>query len=102
MIESKTEREELIFMDKFKNNVLSQEEIRELVANYSAPLTDKEKKIITSRYNNDGQVQQTLQAIGNIWNLTRERIRQIILSSIEKMRFYKKQKGEVSINGKSS
>jgi len=66
MIELKTEREELIFMTIPKKNVFSQEKIREFIADYLNVLTDKEKKIITSRYNNDGQTIQTLQAIGNI------------------------------------
>lgn len=72
----------------------SPEEIKELMSDYPC-LTDREKKIIAMRYNSDGHAQQTLESIGNIWDLTRERIRQIIVNSIEKTRFYKKQKEEV-------
>lgn len=40
-------------------------------------LDERKRKVIAMRYGVDGEAPKTLQAIGNLYNLTRERIRQI-------------------------
>jgi RNA polymerase primary sigma factor len=49
-------------------------------------LEEKERKIIIMRYGLDGGVPQTLEVIGKVFNVTRERIRQIELKALAKLR----------------
>ncbi|MCX7721098.1 MAG: sigma-70 family RNA polymerase sigma factor, partial [Dictyoglomus thermophilum] len=49
-------------------------------------LEEKERKIIIMRYGLDGGIPQTLEVIGKIFNVTRERIRQIELKALSKLR----------------
>lgn len=51
-------------------------------------LTPKEKEIIKLRYGLNGEEPLTLEAIGNKYNLTRERIRQIERKALNKIRRY--------------
>ena len=49
-------------------------------------LTDREKDVLIRRYGMYGQAKQTLEEIGAIYNVTRERIRQIENKAIKKIR----------------
>ncbi len=49
-------------------------------------LTDREKQVIKLRFGFDDGVARTLEEVGNIYNVTRERIRQIECKAIEKLR----------------
>lgn len=49
-------------------------------------LSSTEKKVLTLRYGLDGNEPMTLEAIGNIFKLSRERIRQIEVATLMKMR----------------
>lgn len=49
-------------------------------------LDEKERKIIIMRYGLDGGVPQTLEVIGKVFNVTRERIRQIEMKALNKLR----------------
>lgn len=49
-------------------------------------LDEKERKIIVMRYGLDGGVPQTLEVIGKVFNVTRERIRQIEMKALNKLR----------------
>ena len=49
-------------------------------------LDEKERKIIILRYGLDGGVPQTLEEIGKVFNVTRERIRQIEKKALMKLR----------------
>lgn len=49
-------------------------------------LDEKERKIIIMRYGLEGGVPQTLEGIGKVFNVTRERIRQIETKAIEKLK----------------
>lgn len=51
-------------------------------------LTDKERKVILLRYGLIDENPMTLEEIGSIMNLTRERIRQIEENALNKLRFY--------------
>lgn len=49
-------------------------------------LTDREKDIIIARFGLDGTSQKTLAEVGNIFHVTRERIRQIEAKALKKLR----------------
>lgn len=49
-------------------------------------LSFREREILTLRYGLDGHPQRTLEEIGRSWNITKERVRQIEVSSLEKLR----------------
>ncbi|MCI5839812.1 MAG: sigma-70 family RNA polymerase sigma factor [Peptoniphilaceae bacterium] len=49
-------------------------------------LTDREKQIIIYRYGLDGEKPKTLEEIGNIYDLSRERIRQIENQALSRLR----------------
>lgn len=67
---------------------VSQEELKHLLADSLGALTERERKIISLRYNNEGEKLQTLEQISNVVGVTKERIRQIIVKCIRKMRKY--------------
>lgn len=56
-------------------------------------LDEKERKIVTMRYGLDGGVPQTLEVIGKVFNVTRERIRQIEMKALSKLRKLIKEEG---------
>jgi len=59
-------------------------------------LTDREQKILSMRFGLDDGVTHTLQEVGEVFEVTRERIRQIEAKSLERIRdhdFLKKLKG---------
>lgn len=58
----------------------------EEVASWLDILGDDEKRVIILRYGLDGEEPQTLEAIGKVFGVTRERIRQIEQKSINKLR----------------
>jgi RNA polymerase primary sigma factor/RNA polymerase nonessential primary-like sigma factor len=58
----------------------------EAIAAWMAMLSDREQRVITSRYGLDGEEEQTLEAIGRELSLTRERVRQIENEALGKLR----------------
>lgn len=58
----------------------------EAIATWMAMLSDREQRVITSRYGLDGEEEQTLEAIGRELSLTRERVRQIENEALGKLR----------------
>lgn len=73
-----------------KDSLISQEEINKLMVDYLLTLTKREQTVLTMRYNNEGQLQQTLQQVARVIGVTRERIRQIVKRCIRKMRYRRK------------
>ncbi|OPY74819.1 MAG: RNA polymerase sigma factor SigA [Syntrophorhabdus sp. PtaU1.Bin058] len=67
-------------------SVLEHTKRAEEVASWLDTLTSDEKKVITLRYGLDGEEPQTLESIGKIFGVTRERIRQIEQKSLNKLR----------------
>lgn len=67
-------------------SVLEHTKRAEEVASWLDTLTTDEKKVITLRYGLDGEEPQTLESIGKIFGVTRERIRQIEQKSLNKLR----------------
>jgi len=64
----------------------------EEVASWLDALTNDEKKVIVMRYGLDEEEPQTLEAIGKIFGVTRERIRQIEQKALNKLRKIVKRK----------
>lgn len=60
--------------------------------NSFSALTEREKKVISLRYSNEGEVQQTLSEIATVIHRTRERVRQIVIKCIRKMRKHRETK----------
>lgn len=58
----------------------------ELIANLIETLPEQEKKILSSRFGLNDQAPQTLDTIGRIFGVTRERIRQIEVKTLSKLR----------------
>jgi len=58
-------------------------------------LNTKEKEIITKRFGLDGQKKQTLEEIGKDYQITRERIRQIQMAAIKKIKELQEIKTEI-------
>ncbi len=67
-------------------SVLEHSKRAEEVASWLDTLTTDEKKVITLRYGLDGEEPQTLESIGKIFGVTRERIRQIEQKALNKLR----------------
>jgi len=58
----------------------------EFVSTILKDLNTKEREILTRRFGLDGNTRQTLEEIGKVYQITRERIRQIQMSGIEKIK----------------
>jgi RNA polymerase primary sigma factor len=58
----------------------------ELVSKWLGTLPDNERNILTLRFGLDDNEPQTLDTIGHIYGVTRERIRQIEVKALEKLR----------------
>ncbi|MEA3450213.1 MAG: sigma factor-like helix-turn-helix DNA-binding protein [Patescibacteria group bacterium] len=57
----------------------------EIIDEIFSKLTERERDVLMRRYGLHGKGKETLETIGNVHNLTRERIRQIETSSIKKL-----------------
>jgi len=68
--------------------VFEKKEIFSLLLKWLKVLNDRERKVIILRYGLSDEPPMTLEDIGKILNLTRERIRQIENNAINKLRFY--------------
>jgi RNA polymerase primary sigma factor len=66
--------------------VASQELLKEQIDNVLNELTEREKKVLQLRFGlNDGHT-HTLEEVGRVFNVTRERIRQIEAKALRKLR----------------
>ena len=61
-------------------------ELDSLVENMLLLLSDKEKVVVSKRFNLDGKRKHTLEEIGQDFSVTRERVRQIEKNALSKMR----------------
>lgn len=77
----------------YKNNNLNTIKI---VDNLFNELEKREKNILIRRYGLDGKNKETLETIGQIYGLTRERIRQIEIFSIKKLEKIKELESHIS------
>ena len=53
---------------------------------YTKTISEREKQVITMRYGLDGGPCKTLTEVSAIFNVTRERVRQLELKTLEKLR----------------
>ena len=72
------------------------EDCKGLMVNYMDLLKDREKLILTMRYGLNGQKIRTLEEVSQAINLTRERVRQIQIAAVEKIRRVMKLDGIIS------
>lgn len=70
------------FEDEVDNNFLA-----ELVQNSLSTLTDRERRILSLRYGLYDDREQTLEEVGANFNVTRERVRQIEVRALKKLRY---------------
>lgn len=61
-------------------------ELRELVQAALTPLSERERIVLRLRFGIDTGIEHTLEEIGSLLSLTRERIRQIEMSALQKLR----------------
>lgn len=66
--------------------------MREELLNWLSVLRDNEKKVVMLRFGMDGEEAKTLEEIGKIFGLTRERVRQIEVVALQKLREITKKK----------
>ncbi len=74
--------------DQLVNQALLKDQIHEVMAD----LTEREQKILAMRFGLDDNIAHTLEEVGKVFGVTRERIRQIEAKALEKIRSYKKSK----------
>lgn len=60
--------------------------LRDLISDILADLTEREQKILKMRFGLDDGVNHTLEEVGKVFGVTRERIRQIEAKALEKIR----------------
>ena len=78
MVEDRTEPTP----EEAMNALVQQEEVKELLET----LSDRERQVIRLRYGLDDEKPHTLEEIGEILGVTRERVRQIEARALEKLR----------------
>ncbi|MTF37502.1 sigma-70 family RNA polymerase sigma factor [Cyanobacterium aponinum] len=73
-------------IDHSQDNLLDHISDKEFVYSVINLLTESEKKVIILRFGLDGEEEKSLQEIGNIIGVTRERIRQIQQKALDKIK----------------
>jgi len=69
-----------------EKKLLKKSRVKELIEVYSGLLTDREKKILDLRFGIADGSPRTLEEVGNIFKVTRERVRQIEAKALRKLR----------------
>lgn len=80
--------EQSLSPDQLANNALLRDYIKEVLAD----LTEREQKILAMRFGLEDNISHTLEEVGRVFGVTRERIRQIEAKALEKIRNHKKVK----------
>ena len=70
--------------------ITSQELLRDQIKDIISDLTDRERKILEMRFGLEDGVTHTLEEVGKMFSVTRERIRQIEAKALEKIRMHEK------------
>jgi len=68
--------------DQLANQALLRDQIREILID----LTERERKILSMRFGLEDNIAHTLEEVGKVFSVTRERIRQIEAKALEKIR----------------
>jgi len=71
--------------DQLANHALLRDQIREVLVD----LTEREQKILDMRFGLNDNIPHTLEEVGKVFGVTRERIRQIEAKALEKIRNHK-------------
>ena len=77
-------------------HIIEEEGIRETISNWMQMLDDKQADIICRRFGFDGRNVETLENIGKEVGLTRERVRQLQLDAIRKLKSIAREYGYTS------
>lgn len=78
--------EQSLSPDQLANNALLRDYIKEVLAD----LTEREQKILAMRFGLEDNISHTLEEVGKVFGVTRERIRQIEAKALEKIRQHRK------------
>lgn len=70
----------------------SQKLLRDQIGEIIQDLTERERKILEMRFGLEDGVTHTLEEVGKVFNVTRERIRQIEAKALEKIRLHEESK----------
>ncbi|MDZ4231408.1 MAG: sigma-70 family RNA polymerase sigma factor, partial [Patescibacteria group bacterium] len=70
----------------------SQELLKDQIRDIIEDLTERERKILEMRFGLEDGVTHTLEEVGKVFNVTRERIRQIEAKALEKIRLHDESK----------
>jgi len=73
--------------------------LRDLISEIMIDLTEREQKILAMRFGLEDGVSHTLEEVGKMFNVTRERIRQIEAKALEKIREHSKAKALEGFEG---
>ncbi|MGC9610971.1 MAG: sigma-70 family RNA polymerase sigma factor [Minisyncoccia bacterium] len=80
--------EQSLSPDQMANHALLKDQIKEILAD----LTDRERKILSMRFGLEDNIPHTLEEVGKVFGVTRERIRQIEAKALDKIRGHDKSK----------
>ena len=75
------------------NQLAARAYLRDLIKDILSSLTEREQKIINMRFGLEDGVYHTLEEVGKVFGVTRERIRQIEAKALEKIREHDKAAG---------
>lgn len=78
--------EQSLSPDQIANAALLKDHINEILVD----LTERERKILSMRFGLDDNIQHTLEEVGKVFGVTRERIRQIEAKALDKIRAHEK------------
>ena len=84
--DEETELEEFIPADVSVEEIAEQTFLRESLENVLLTLTPREEKVLRLRFGLDDGIERTLEDVGKIFGVTRERIRQIEDKALRKLR----------------
>ncbi len=80
--------EQSLSPDQLANQALLKDQIREILDD----LTERERRILAMRFGLDDNIPHTLEEVGKVFGVTRERIRQIEAKALDKIRQHHKAK----------
>ena len=84
--DEETELEEFIPSDSSVEDVVEQTFLRESLENVLSTLTPREEKILRLRFGFDDGIERTLEDVGKMFYVSRERIRQVENKALRKLR----------------
>lgn len=74
------------------DTIITNYELTEILRTLMGPLTEREKGVLVYRFGLDGAAPLTLEEVGEIYGVTRERIRQLEAKAIREIRYSRKRR----------